>query len=139
MCTILLLSSSPRGSASYSKQIAESVISDLRKRHPNANLILRDLAQAPLPHIDDDFVTATRILDVINRYAGGRYRCFSGFVLPAGFAYARLLAPTSCLTAHLYSFGRTFAFHRFAPSPCGDDLAVRLRSSQAPVGNLSSR
>ena len=56
---------------------------------------------------------------------------------------SRVLAcspPTSCLTAHLCSFGRTFAFHPFAPPPCGDDLAVQLRlASQAPVGNLSSR
>ena len=48
--------------------------------------------------------------------------------------------PTSCLTAHLCSFGRTFASRPFAPAPCGDDLAVRLRlASQAPGGNLSSR
>src|SRR6266436_1276472 len=47
--------------------------------------------------------------------------------------------PTSCLTAHLCSFGRTFASHPFAPPPCGDDLAVRLRlAPQAPGGNLSS-
>ena len=48
--------------------------------------------------------------------------------------------PTSCLTAHLCSFGRTFASRPFAPSPHGDDLTVRLRlASPAPVGNLSSR
>ena len=48
--------------------------------------------------------------------------------------------PTPCLTAHLCSFGRTFACRPFAPAPCGDDLAVRLRlASPAPVGNLSSR
>ena len=56
---------------------------------------------------------------------------------------SRVLAcspPASCLTAHLCSFGRTFASHPFAPAPCGDDLAVRLRlASQAPGGNLSSR
>ena len=56
---------------------------------------------------------------------------------------SRVLAcspPASCLSAHLCSFGRTFAFHPFAPPPCGDRLAVRLRlASQAPVGNLSSR
>ena len=56
---------------------------------------------------------------------------------------SRVLAcspPTSCLTAHLCSFGRTFASHPFAPPPRGDSLAVRLRlASQAPVGNLSSR
>jgi FMN-dependent NADH-azoreductase len=60
MSTILFVSSSPRGNASYSKQIAESVIADLRNKDPNAKLIVRDLAQAPLPHIDDDFVAATR-------------------------------------------------------------------------------
>jgi hypothetical protein len=32
--------------------------------------------------------------------------------------------PTSCLTAHLCSFGRTFVFHPFAPTPCGADLVV---------------
>ena len=56
---------------------------------------------------------------------------------------SRVLAcspPTSCLSAHSCSCGRTFAFHPFAPAPCGDDLAVRLRlASQAPDGNLSSR
>jgi FMN-dependent NADH-azoreductase len=60
MCKILFVSSSPRGSASYSNQIAQGVISDLRERNANARLVVRDLAQAPLPHIDDDFVTATR-------------------------------------------------------------------------------
>ena len=48
--------------------------------------------------------------------------------------------PTSCLTAHLCSFGRALASRPFAPAPCGDDLAVRLRlAPQAPDGNLSSR
>jgi FMN-dependent NADH-azoreductase len=63
MCNILYISSSPRGSASYSKQIAESVIRDLREKDPNAKLLVRDLAQVPLPHIDHDFVTATRSVD----------------------------------------------------------------------------
>src|SRR5260370_9559387 len=60
MCNILHISSRPRGSASYSNQIAESVIRDLRKNDPNATVIVRDLAQQLLPHIDDDFVAATR-------------------------------------------------------------------------------
>ena len=58
MCSILYISSSPRGSASYSNQIAERVIRDLRDNDSNAKLMVRDLAQVPLPHIDDDFVTA---------------------------------------------------------------------------------
>ena len=53
---------------------------------------------------------------------------------------SRVLAcspPTACLTAHLCSFGRTFASRPFAPTPCGDDLAVRLRlSSSTPSGTF---
>ena len=48
---------------------------------------------------------------------------------------SRVLAcspPDSCLTAHLCSFGRTFACRPFAPPPCGDDLAVRLRLASLP-------
>jgi len=63
MCNILYLNSSPRGSASYSQQVAENVIRDLRAHAPDAKVTLRDLAQAPLPHIDDDFVAATRGAD----------------------------------------------------------------------------
>jgi FMN-dependent NADH-azoreductase len=63
MCNILDISSSPRGAASYSKQVAENVISDLRGHDSNATLTVRDLAQLPLPHIDEDFVIATRGAD----------------------------------------------------------------------------
>ena len=48
---------------------------------------------------------------------------------------SRVLAcspPTPCLTAHLCSFGRTFACRPFALAPCGDDLAVRLRLASLP-------
>ena len=48
---------------------------------------------------------------------------------------SRVLAcspPDSCLTAHLCSFGRTFASRPFAPAPCGTDLAVRLQLASLP-------
>jgi FMN-dependent NADH-azoreductase len=60
MCNILFINSSPRGAASYSRQIAESVIRDLYQKSPGATLSVRDLGQEPLAHIDDDFVAATR-------------------------------------------------------------------------------
>src|ERR1700720_2406654 len=60
MANILLITSSPRGSESYSNRIADTVIRDLRNNDPDALLMARDLAQDPLPHVDDDFVTATR-------------------------------------------------------------------------------
>jgi len=60
MSNILFVTSSSRGNASYSNQIANRVIAELREKDPSANLVVRDLAQNPLPHIDSDFISATR-------------------------------------------------------------------------------
>jgi FMN-dependent NADH-azoreductase len=57
---ILYVTSSPRGSASYSNRVGGEVVDELRSRNPDATLTVRDLARAPLPHIGDDFVAATR-------------------------------------------------------------------------------
>ncbi len=56
MKNILLIQSSPRGSESYSQKVARSVVSDLEERHPGANLVVRDLAQNPPPHVGPAFV-----------------------------------------------------------------------------------
>jgi FMN-dependent NADH-azoreductase len=63
MSSILYVGSSPRGSASYSNQVAARVIRELRQADPHATVTVRDLAHDPLPHIDDDFVAATRSAD----------------------------------------------------------------------------
>ena len=60
---ILHITSSSRGSASYSNRVAAQVLDALRARNPGATVTLRDLARDPLPHIDDDFVAATRSPD----------------------------------------------------------------------------
>ena len=57
---ILYVASSSRGSASYSNRVATDVLTELRNRNPGAQVTVRDLAREPLPHIDDDFVAATR-------------------------------------------------------------------------------
>jgi len=57
---ILHVTSSPRGSASYSNRVAANVLDELRARNPGATVTVRDLAREPLPHIGDDFVAATR-------------------------------------------------------------------------------
>ena len=56
MKNILLIQSSPRGSESYSRKVARSVVSDLEERHPGANVVVRDLAQNPPPHVGEAFV-----------------------------------------------------------------------------------
>jgi FMN-dependent NADH-azoreductase len=63
MSKILYVSSSPRGSASYSNRVAAGVIRELRQVDPQTTVTVRDLAQDPLPHVDVDFVTATRSPD----------------------------------------------------------------------------
>jgi len=53
---ILFINSSPRGTESYSQQAAQRVVDGLRKRHPGATVVTRDVAKQPLPHIGEDFV-----------------------------------------------------------------------------------
>jgi FMN-dependent NADH-azoreductase len=60
MRQILCLTSSPRRDTSYSNLVAARLLRELRIVHPDAAITIRDLAGNPLPHIDDDFVTATR-------------------------------------------------------------------------------
>lgn len=57
---ILHVTSSARGNASYSNRVAGQVIAEISARNPGAAVTVRDLARNPLPHIDDDFVAATR-------------------------------------------------------------------------------
>jgi FMN-dependent NADH-azoreductase len=57
---ILHVTSSGRGSVSYSNRVAANVLSELTARNPGATVTVRDLARDPLPHIGDDFVAATR-------------------------------------------------------------------------------
>jgi len=63
MSRILYISSSPRGSASYSNQVAARVIRELEQATPQTTVTVRDLARDPLPHVDEDFVAATRSAD----------------------------------------------------------------------------
>jgi len=57
---ILHITSSPRGEASYSNRVAAQVIAEVKGRAGGATVTTRDLAREPLPHIDDDFVAATK-------------------------------------------------------------------------------
>lgn len=56
MKNILLIQSSPRGGLSFSQKVAQSVVHDLQERHPEATVVVRDLAQNPPPHVGLDFI-----------------------------------------------------------------------------------
>jgi FMN-dependent NADH-azoreductase len=57
MKNILLIESSPRGSDSYSHQAARSMVNEIQNRNPGAQLVVRDLAQNPPPHVGQAFIT----------------------------------------------------------------------------------
>jgi FMN-dependent NADH-azoreductase len=58
MSNILLITSSPRGEASYSSRIARTLAERLAAREPGSRITVRDLAAQHLPHIDATFTTA---------------------------------------------------------------------------------
>ncbi|TXR48357.1 FMN-dependent NADH-azoreductase [Phyllobacterium endophyticum] len=57
MSSILLITSSPRGSASHSTRVATELALKLQAKKPGAKITTRDLANNPLPHIDADYAT----------------------------------------------------------------------------------
>ena len=57
MKNILFVKSSPSGLQSQSEQFASHIVDDLKRRHPEATVTVRDVARHPLPHIDEAFVT----------------------------------------------------------------------------------
>ena len=58
MSHILLITSSPRGAASYSSKVARSLADKLASGAPGSTITVRDLHANPLPHIADEFAAA---------------------------------------------------------------------------------
>jgi FMN-dependent NADH-azoreductase len=55
MKDILFVPSSPRGWESYSHRVARRIVDDLIVRHPDARVVVRDVAKQPLPHVGAAF------------------------------------------------------------------------------------
>jgi FMN-dependent NADH-azoreductase len=64
MSNILFVTSSARRGGSYSHQVASALVEKLEAATAGAIVTVRDLTREPLPHIDDEFVAATRGHDV---------------------------------------------------------------------------
>ncbi|EIC28408.1 MULTISPECIES: FMN-dependent NADH-azoreductase [Methylomicrobium] len=58
MKTLLQINSSIFSSGGQSSQLADQFVAAWHSHHPNARMILRDLAQVPLPHLDAQRVAA---------------------------------------------------------------------------------
>jgi FMN-dependent NADH-azoreductase len=100
MRQILCLTSSPRRDTSYSNLVAAQLLREVRKVHPESGITIRDLAGNPLPHIDDDFVTATRSV------AGARTRRQQGLLDQSDILIDELLAAdTIVIATSMINFG----------------------------------
>ena len=58
MTNILHISVSPHLWDSLSRRIGGELLELLRSEHPDAEIVVRDLAAEPLPHVDGDLATA---------------------------------------------------------------------------------
>jgi FMN-dependent NADH-azoreductase len=58
MSKTLLILSSPRGEASYSTRVARELVRTLTAGDPSTEVTVRDLAAAPLPHLDGALLAA---------------------------------------------------------------------------------
>jgi FMN-dependent NADH-azoreductase len=58
MSNILLITSSPRGEASFSTRIARTLAEKLASREQGSTITVRDLTTQHLPHLDGTFATA---------------------------------------------------------------------------------
>lgn len=60
MKNILVIRSSINGSSSVSNQMLDALLTQLRAKHPNLNVVERDLAQQPIPALTPETVSAIR-------------------------------------------------------------------------------
>jgi len=61
MKRILWVSSNLHGVTSHSQSIAQRVVDELKSRIPDAEVVVRDVANQPLPHAGAGFVTGRRL------------------------------------------------------------------------------
>jgi FMN-dependent NADH-azoreductase len=100
MSQILLVTTSPRGSESYSNQVAHALVAKLQAEAPGATLVTRNFATAPLPHVGEDYVVG-RMLPVEQRSAGQ-----AASVALSDALIAELFASdTIVIASPMYNFG----------------------------------
>src|SRR5271154_5765324 len=100
MSQILLITTSARGSESYSTQVAEALVAKLQADKPGATLVTRDFATAPLPHVGEDYVVG-RMLPADQRTAAQT----TAVALSDELIAELLASDTIVLASPMYNFG----------------------------------
>ena len=60
MTNILIIDSAATGAASISRRLTDGLVETLRRRHPTARIVRRDVGAEPIPHLDSETTAAIR-------------------------------------------------------------------------------
>jgi FMN-dependent NADH-azoreductase len=146
MTKILLISSSPRGDASYSNKVANNVLENLRRARPDAVITVRDLNRNPLPHIDE--ILATGLAAPVDEHSENQRSKFArsdavidelldADVIVIAVAMINFSIPSTlkAWVDHVTRSGRTFAYGESGPK--GLVIGKRVILVQAKGGVYS--
>jgi FMN-dependent NADH-azoreductase len=123
---ILLVTSSPRGEASYSTRLARNLAARLLRDNPSATLTERDLVRDPLPFIGEGFVAAThtpaknrsvedrRALELSDTLVD-ELRLADIIVIGSGMINFGVPAPLKAWIDHVTRSGLTFSYGSSGP------------------------
>lgn len=98
--SLLLVVSSPRGEQSYSTQVASNLVAQLKQRQPELEVVVRNVAQSPIPHIGTDFVEGLHLSNDQRTPAQAQ-----AFALSDKLTNELLSADTLVIAAPMYNFG----------------------------------
>jgi len=124
--SILLVTSSPRGSASHSTRIATEFAEKLLAADPSNTLVVRDLVANPLPHIDADYSTgiytpvearSPRQAEVVGVSDVALDELFAAdtVILATGFINFNISSTLKSWVDHIARSGRSFSYGEGGP------------------------
>src|SRR5208282_925423 len=100
MSNVLFITSSPRGRQSRSHQIASGIVDALKIDAAGVRVVIRDLAQEPLPHASADFASS-RVLPPDRRDATAT----SALALSDALVAELQMADVIVIAAPMHNFG----------------------------------
>jgi len=126
MKNILVIESSPRGNDSYSHQAARSIVNELQRRNPGAQVVFRDLGACPPPHVGQAFISGMHALPDHRTPEQAQALALSDVLIEELFAADTIViavpmhnfAPPSTFKAwidHVVRAGRTFSYGAKGP------------------------
>ncbi|MBA8903665.1 MULTISPECIES: FMN-dependent NADH-azoreductase [unclassified Phyllobacterium] len=126
MSSILLVTSSPRGAASHSTAVAKEFANKLQRATPGSQIVTRDLASHPLPHIDAEYTAGiytpveARTLEqqravAISDKAVDELFAADSIVISTGFINFSISSTLKSWIDHIARAGKTFSYGEDGP------------------------